>query len=153
MSKTRITKEDAKTLDDIIELVLNDLVLNKPASFVGNFPPLGNESNRGNEEEREIDYEPYLEILKEFGVAEVISSDDRATQVKALSLRTQRFKDNGGFRKVYEEQLQQEKREARTEDREIDEAFLVKWQRYTYWPTFLIAIAGFIMALIALIKS
>ncbi|HUW07348.1 MAG TPA: hypothetical protein VMW01_13945 [Williamwhitmania sp.] len=148
MNKTKITEEDAQILDGII-----DFVLNNPVTLVGNLPMLGDDYLDKFENVKEDAYKYYLEILKEFDVAEVISSNDRATQIKVLSLKTQKFKDEGGFIRVYVNQQRKEEREARTEEKEILEATLVKWQKYTYWPLFILSIAGFVMAFFALLKD
>ncbi|HUW06113.1 MAG TPA: hypothetical protein VMW01_07615 [Williamwhitmania sp.] len=144
----KIIEDDISVLDNIIRIVLEKKSIN-----VSHLPSLGNKYLDDQPEIKESSYEYYFKILKESQVVIVAISENRATQIMELDIITERFNKNGGFRKLFEEQKKKEKLELIKNEKEVNEAQLIKWHKKTYWLTFILAILGFIIAVISLIIS
>ena len=144
----KIIEEDISILDNIIDIVIENDTIN-----VSKLPALGKGFLDDQPEIKESSYEYYFKILSEYSVVNVLFDDKFPTRIQRLDKVTDRFKKNGGFRKVFKEQLENEKRDILLNEKEINEAKITKWHKKTYWLTFSIAIAGFLIAILSLILT
>lgn len=147
MQNQQIHKDDVSILDNIIGICIENNIA-RPE----NLPPLGTGFMDEIKDIKESDYSRYFRIIQDFNVAEVIISKGMS-YVKPLNVDTERFYRDGGFTKLYSEQQKHKKLELILHEKEINEAVLTKWHKKTYWFTFGIAIAGFLIAIAALILT
>jgi len=138
-------KDDIDILDRIIEIAVE-----KGHASNKNLPSLDKSDKSHLDKVKDIEYRPYFKIIEEFEVAHVSLTLDSA-YVQPIELTTERFQKNGGFKEEYRKQQQQLGVEKLQTLKKINDARLSQWHKNTYWWTFGIAIAGFIMAFVSLI--
>ena len=144
----KIIEEDISVLDNIINTVLEKDRIN-----VSQLPALGNSFLDDQPEVKENSYEYYFKILKKSQVVNVVIDDSFPTVIETLDKVTERFKQNGGFKSMFERQIENEKLESLKNEKEVNEAHLTRWHKKTYWWTFMLAILGFVIAVISLILT
>ncbi len=144
MEKSNLHKDDVKILDNIIKVCLENGI-----AQAENLPDLGNGFLDDIKDFKQPEYLRYFKIIQEYDVADVFLTLD-SSHVRPYKIVTERFKVEGGFKNIFDEQQKIIESRKRQQEKEINEAILSKWHKKTYWWTFCVAIAGFIMALIAL---
>ena len=100
------------------------------------------------------DYIRYFDILKDWNLINndsSVSSQDDITLISNGEV-TERFVREGGFKKMYEKQLQNEKDNELLRNGKRAEATNSIWTKKTFWLTFGIALAGWIIAFLQYIN-
>jgi hypothetical protein len=145
-----INENDAKNLDKILVFALqNGVATNK------NLPALNNEFLSNQPEIKNMNYSYYIEIIDENKIAHV-SRFKGGFEVKPIPVKTQRFIENGGFLREYQN-IQEEREQNLT--REMQESEIRKltvkelkgniFQLRFWWIILLInAIVSLLIALI-----
>lgn len=139
--------DDIEILDKIISECLKNGIVRAE-----NLKPLKEGFLEDVKEIKESRYLRYFSIIQQFDIAEVTLNLDSA-YVRPKEVETARFFRDGGFKNLYEKQQKEIEIKNRQEEKELNEAVLSKWHKKTYWWTFGIAIAGFILAVLALFIS
>jgi hypothetical protein len=97
-------------------------------------------------------YSRYMEILGTERIAACTSSSGEFNCIVNLP-KAQEFHDQGGFKKVYEDQQKEQIRKQEISNLELSklrsDAKLSKWQVKTFWWFFFVAIVGSILGAIA----
>lgn len=127
----KINEQDVKKLDAIVEKVLED----------------GNTMLNTDKEGRY-----YRNIFEHFDVLRVWKTKD-GFYLLPIDKGTEYFFNNGGFETIYKQQKENEETERIIQNKNFDEAKIIKWQKWTYWPTVGIALAGFVLSIISLTKG
>jgi len=138
-------KDDIKTLD----LIINTCIKNHMVS-VKELPDISDDELMKMGSNKETYYKRFFDIIKDSGKAEIMDNRYSNIIIYPLVEITQRFVNEGGFTKLYEDQLKKEAYEKIIEKGNIASATNSIWTKKTYWWTFGIAIAGFIISLVAL---
>ena len=134
---TEIKLEDIKLLDFILNKLVNEdtvVTSNDLNSFA--------ESN--SPQFSELKFESLMYILKEYEICKCQITSD--TNCVFANDKTAFFVEQGGFKNLYEKQQKDNKYNEIVRSKERYEGKLYKWQYYTFWPLFAIAVLGGIYA-------
>ena len=95
-------------------------------------------------------YKYYFTILSEYDFIKIdVSETSTNMSAKVLTAKTKRFVEDGGFKQLYKEQVKKEAYNKRINEGNLANASNSIWTKRTYWWTFGIAIAGFVLSLVA----
>lgn len=92
-----INENDAKILYNILVIALQ-----KGVATNKNLPPLNNEFLSNQPEIKNKDYSYYIEIIEENKIADVARFKE-GFEVEPIPVKTQRFIENGGFLREYQD--------------------------------------------------
>jgi hypothetical protein len=136
-----LTENECDLLDHILTTTLkdgfvtDDLLPKSVDNFIDKFPEV--ESG---------DYSYYLSALQHEGIVKVEEYNANGFRIEPIAGKTERFIDNGGFRKQFDIQKEKNKRHAEIDNLTFSklkwEAKLSKFKAKTFWPLFLVAIFG-----------
>jgi hypothetical protein len=136
-----ITKEDAKKMDTILWYLVKDEQARVKLKQIQDLMQISLEESRYL----------YESILKYHNEVEPIISIHHASNIAKKPLVTESFLKKGGFKTVYEQQAEIKSIIKENQTKSNHKSVTMDWQRRTYWYTFIIAIVGFIMALVSML--
>jgi hypothetical protein len=145
-----IIEEDIKVLDYIINtcyeknMMIDETDLRVPKSVES----ITDEEVKQNEIFNY--YKVYFETIDRFKIADITITGNYIN-IEPLYSKTEKFIKAGGVKKVYDDQQKEVKYQEVLREKAINDAVVTRWTKKTYWWTFGIAIAGFIIGVIALI--
>ena len=148
MEKIKLHEDDIEILDNIIRKCIENNIVRTI-----DLPPPDNDFWSSMKTEKESYYRRFFEIIQGLDLAEAVTNTLDSAYLKPKIPDTERFYNEGGFKKLYEDQQKAIETEKIIQEKERNEAVLLKWHKKTYWWTFGIAMAGFIIATIALILT
>ena len=141
---TELKKEDVEVLDFILEKISheNRFVTCDDLSKFGT----GNPS-----EFSESDFEKMMFILNEFKVCKCVFSDD--ANIIYSNPKTSYFLRQGGFKKIYDDSIIENRHTQILREKELNDAKLSKWQVKYFWYIFAFGLVGGIYSTVEIIKS
>lgn len=146
-------KDDIEILDMIIKIslsksnaTLSDLPL-KPTK-----KPEGEGFNADLVDNKLTYYPRYFKIIQKYKIAKVDLSKYQCI-INAIPEITQRFYDNGGFKKEFKKQQEELKRTEILKRKEVDDAKLSKKSNKAYWVVISIAVIGLIITILQFLKA
>jgi hypothetical protein len=138
-----LQEKDIAVLDDFIEIIVKERGSAVSNSMFQQLPYFENlNSDADNETER------LARIIDKYDAAKVHNLDSNKNPVLQTNYNTIEFKKNGGFKKLFQEELTRSKKEKQIEVLTTQklkwDVKLSKWQVKTFWWFFAFALAGFI---------
>ncbi len=147
-----IEEKDIAILDEFIEIIISargNTVSNSTFQQLPYFENLNSDAD--NETER------LVRIIDKYRVAKVHNLGSNKNPVLQTNFNTIEFKENGGFKKLFQEELtriENEKEiEVLTTQKLKWDSKLSKWQVRIFWPVFMFGIFSFIFGLYNLITQ
>lgn len=141
-------KDDIETLDMIINTCLKNNIVS-----ARNLPDYSNIDLLNMGTNKEIYYNRFFEIIREVDIAEVRVNGYLNMTIYPLVTITQRFANEGGFKKLFKEQQEKIRIEKILLEKDLDEAKVIKWTKKTYLLSVGIVVLSFIISVIALIVA
>lgn len=145
MEISTLHEDDIEILDNILKICLENNIVRTQ-----DLPAPDNSFWSNMNTEKESYYLRFFQIIEKLNIA-TLTSILESSHLELQIPETERFFNEGGFRNLYKIQRKSAETEIIIQEKSINEAVLFKWHKKTYWWTFAIAIAGFLIALIALI--
>jgi hypothetical protein len=142
-----LTEKDVEILDPILEIIIT-----KGRVHSDRLPPLEKHYLSKFSEVKSSEYSRYLDILELEGIAKIEKDYGKFT-ITSIHPVAQDLYDQGGFKKVHEDQIKAEEKRQEVSELELKklryDVKLSKWQVKTFWCLFFIAIVGSILGAIA----
>jgi len=151
----QLHKEDIEELDYIINACLEKGIIDATELRLPNIVKItvDEEISERRANREKIDYyKRFFVIIRNCEIA-IVSTEDFDMKIESIYPDTNRFIEDGSFKKLYEVQLQKEAYQKTIEKGNIASATNSIWTKKTYWWTFGFAIAGLIIALWALFRT
>lgn len=136
----RISEEDAKKLDTILETAMQyDYQI-----FEDSFKDK-NIVNIEDEKLRNLEYDRLFSIIGQSGKANYIINNNYLNGIER-NKETKNFLDNGGFVKQYQDELNRLKKDEEIKELSNTKLYwdskISKWQVKTFWPVFIFGLFG-----------
>ena len=141
---TELKKEDVEVLDFILEKISHEnsfVTCDDLSKFGTGNPPEFSES----------DFEKMMFILNEFKVCKCVFSDDAS--IIYSNPKTSYFLRQGGFKKIYDDSIIENRHTQILREKELNDAKLSKWQVKYFWYIFAFGLVGGIYSTVEIIKS
>jgi hypothetical protein len=142
-----LTKKYVEILDPILEIIVT-----KGRAHSDQLKPLGKGYFSKFSEVKSNEYSHYLDILELAGIAKVEKAYGKFV-ITPIHPVAQDLYDQGGFKKVYEDQQKEEERKQVTSNLGLDklksDVKLSKWQVQIFWPAFIFTGIGSVLGIIS----